>query len=231
MSSFSGFDQEPSNVSELVDKMEAFENFLRDENRESFIPFLRAYRRITEKVQRQKNSFDNPSELEKLDLEFGKLYFDAMKAYFREGKKVMPWRNYLNYMERNDSRPLLELLLGINAHINADLAVLLDEMDYSEEEDFNRVNRILLESLYPVLIDTAHMRRDFEALTFLSSGPLPFYGLNKIICWRQKAWKERYRTQEEIKKQTEKKACDLISLRHDRSFTGILEKPFRIIEA
>ena len=71
MSSFSVFEIEPDGVSELVDKMESFECFLIENDCESFLPFIRAYRKITEKVQESMDIFDSPGELEKLDLKLG----------------------------------------------------------------------------------------------------------------------------------------------------------------
>lgn len=230
MSSFHGFDREPETIDHLLEKMEEFEYFLRGNNKESFIPFLRAYKRITRKVSNRKNVFDNPSELEKLDLKFGCLYFDAMKAYFEKGEKKQPWKTYLNYVERDDSRPLLELALGINAHINADLAVLINEMEYEEKDDFQKVNKILLEALFPVIVDTAYTRRDLESFTFLGAGPLPFFGLKKITKWRKDAWNTRD-NKEQIIRETEDKASDMISIRHDKSIKGLLDKPFKILEA
>jgi len=231
MSSLSVFEIEPDDVSELVDKMESFECFLIENDCESFTPFLRAYRKITEKVQERMEIFDSPEELEALDLKFGELYFDAMEAYFVNGEKKKPWKTYLDYVERDDSRPLLELLLGINAHINADLAVLIDEIDYSEKEDFEKVNRILLESLYPVIIDTAFTRKDLESFAFIGSGPLPFIGLKKIQNWRKNAWNSGKKNSETILQETEMKASNLISLRHDNSLEGFLDKPSKILEA
>ena len=231
MSCVSVFEENPDNVSELLNKMDEFEQFLIENDKESFLPFLRAYMTITEKVQNRIESFNSPEALEELDLEFGELYFDAMEAYFTEGEKRQPWRTYLNYVEREDSRPLLELLLGINAHINADLSILIDEMDYREEQDFQKVNRILLEALYPVILDTAVTRKDAESLAFIGSGPLPFIGLKKIIKWRQNAWDSKNKDKNEVLRSTERKASNLISLRHDKSLKGFLEKPSKILEA
>ena len=231
MSSFHGFDQEPDNIDELLEKMEEFEYFLRGNNKESFIPFLRAYKRITRKVKNRKNVFDNPSELEKLDLKFGQLYFEAMKAYFEKGEKKRPWKTYLTYVERDDSRPLLELALGINAHINADLAVLINEMEYEEKDDFQKVNKILLEALFPVIFDIAYTRRDLESFTFLGAGPLPFFGLKKITKWRENAWKSGSKDKEQILQETERKASDMIKIRHDKTIRGLFEKPYKILEA
>ena len=47
------------------------------------------------------------------------------------------------------------------------------------------MNKILLEALYPVIIDTAFTRRDPESFAFIGSGPLPFIGLKKIKNWRK----------------------------------------------
>lgn len=231
--SFSGFDDRPNNIEEVLAKMNDFEAFLKKEEKESFLPFLRAYKIITEKVieGKDKGLFDNPEELEELDMFFAELYFNAMKTYFNKGEKETPWKTYLEYMERDDSRPLIELLLGINAHINADLAQTMQELGYDREKDFRKINIILLESLNPVLLDTAFTRMDLEAFALYGAQPISNIGLRKITSWRQDAWSRKNEDIETIRDITELKAEELVRIRHNKSVKGLIQKPVKILRA
>ncbi|WP_414837245.1 DUF5995 family protein [Candidatus Nanosalina sp. VS9-1] len=233
MSGADFFDTRMETVDDVVEKMDQFEKFLDERGLESFRPFLRAYRKITLKVIQasEKDVFDNPGKLEELDIRFAEPYFEAMEKYFLEGEKKQPWKEYLNYVERDDSRPVLELLLGINAHINADLGQAMKETDYSERQDFEEINRILLEALIPVMADTAVQRKDFETLGFLGVQPVAFLGLKKVVQWREQAWKNRNKDITVLRKETERKACELIGIRHDNSLKGLFEKPGKILSA
>ena len=227
------FDRDIETVEDAVRKMDLFEQFLDEKGLESFRPFLRAYRKITLKVMENSanGAFNSPEELERLDICFAELYFDAMEKYFLKGEKKQPWKNYLEYMERNDSRPVLELLLGINAHINADLVQALKETEYSEEQDFKKINNILLEALMPVMADTAVQRKDIETLGMISAQPVPLLGLKKVRRWRSKAWNNRNTEEKVFRQKAEMKACELIDIRHDNSLRGLIDKPQKIFSA
>ena len=227
------FDRDIETVEDAVEKMDLFEQFLDERGLESFRPFLRAYRKITLKVMENSVNgvFNSSEELERLDVRFAELYFDAMEGYFLEGVKRQPWKNYLEYMERNDSRPVLELLLGINAHINADLAQALKETDYREKQDFKKINKILLEALLPVIADTAVQRKDIETLSMIGAQPVPLLGLKKVKRWRSQAWKHRNTEEKVFRQKAEMKACELIDIRHDNSLKGLIDKPQKIFSA
>ena len=58
--------------------------------------------------------------MERWDLVFAGLYLDALDAHLsKEGRPSRPWR--LAFDAAPDLPPLLNVLLGVNAHINYDL--------------------------------------------------------------------------------------------------------------
>ena len=228
-------ENEFDSVEEVASTMRELRNHLSKEGKDSMIPFLDAYLRITEEViiEKEKDGFTEPEKLEQLDIRFAKLYFDAVKNYLENGEKKKPWETYFTYIERDDSKPMLELALGINAHINSDLAQTLHEQKYNNRKDFRKINQVLQRSLYPVLKDTAVKRRDIETLGFLGFPPAVFAGLNRVKTWRSHAMKNSGRESFDpgkIRELTEENAEEMIELRHGKKPVQILKKPLQVIQ-
>lgn len=225
-----------NSIDGVISDMEDLKKFFQEEELESLLPFLRAYLRITKKVaERSRNgAFNHPEDLEELDIRFAELYFDAVDKYLTDGEKKPPWRKYFEYTERNDSKPVLELVLGINAHINSDLAQTLHEKNYTNREDFQKIDRILAESLIPVLTELGFSRKDPGCLGILGLQPVSWLGLRKILNWRELTW-ENSQTEEDfsiykVRKATEKNAERMISIRHDQKISDLGSKPGKILE-
>jgi Family of unknown function (DUF5995) len=84
--------------------------------------FLSTYLRTTAAVAEaiEASTFQDPAWVERWDLEFAGLYLDALDAHLsEEGRPSRPWR--LAFGAAPDLPPLLNVLLGVNAHINYDL--------------------------------------------------------------------------------------------------------------
>lgn len=113
--------------------------------------FAYIYRRTTAEIAAEialGNFNDNPG-LEVLDVEFANLYLDAYKAHKSRQPVSASWAFVFNQVEE----PLTivqHIMLGMNVHINLDLAVATaTTMSGREildiESDFNKVNGILLQ--------------------------------------------------------------------------------------
>ncbi len=236
MNDFSGvLDPDLESLESVIRAMEELEELLEQEDFDSMKPFLQAYLKITREVkkEKQRGGFDHPKALEKLDIRFAQLYFNAVRKYIKEGEKKSPWNTYFNYIERDDSRPLIELVLGINAHINSDLAQALHETGYSHTEDFKKVDEILLRSLFPVLARVASERRDLETMGFITVPPAALAGLNRITTWRSftlQNSRNRVFNIEKVRRATEQNAETIIKLRHDKRPLQVLKKPLQAAE-
>ena len=221
---------EKDSIDDVMEKMKSLREFLQAKNYRSLLPFLEAYIMITRDVKKssERGEFNNPEALEQLDKKFAELYFEPMRKYLVEGEKTSPWKNYFNYIEKNNSLPLMELLLGINSHINADLATAIDETGYSEKEDFFKVNEILEENLAPILKYLAFRHVDIASLGILGARPFAWKGLERITDWRSLTWenahKENFSTQE-IRIKTEANSERMFEIVHRKDFPGILRKP------
>jgi hypothetical protein len=225
-------DAEHKTVDSVTSAMRELRVFLGENKYDSMLPFLDAYINITDGVTEWKDEdkFNSPDELSELDTRFAQLYFDSVRQYIQYGEKQKPWRTYFDYIERNDSKPVLEILLGINAHINSDLTQALSEQQYTNISDFNRVNNILGRSLYPVLYNTAVQRMDIEMLGYALFFPCSLIGLGKIKGWRRSSYVRSTRCGLDlvsIKEEAEQNAETLIDLRHNVGKSVLTGKVFK----
>jgi hypothetical protein len=83
--------------------------------------FLATYLRTTEAVADAiaGGTFEDPTWVERWDLAFAGLYLEALDAHLAGRAPSRPWR--LAFEEGAGRPPLLNVLLGVNAHINYDL--------------------------------------------------------------------------------------------------------------
>jgi Family of unknown function (DUF5995) len=118
------------------------------QSRLGYFPAL--YRKVTLQVARKisEGQFEDGSRMERLDVLFANRYLDAFEVY-RQGKAVpASWRIAFDASAEWWPIVLQHLLLGINAHINLDLAVAAAATCPgpslpSLKNDFNRINSIL----------------------------------------------------------------------------------------
>jgi hypothetical protein len=158
-----------------------------------FLPFLKTYYFVTknaaEKYLKKKHFFYNLKDYEELDVYFASLYFKPLSAYLIEGKKESPWNTYFNYCLRSDSLPFLRMLLGVNAHINGDLAKALIDLKYRHEGDFFLVNDVLQEVVPQItkyMVFTEHDLLSTSGLVIKDFFLTEFHLL--IEKWRSEAW-------------------------------------------
>lgn len=112
---------------------------------------LRIYRRTTAEIASEiaQGNFNDNQRLEVLDVNFANLYLEAYDAY----KNGEPLSAVWTYAFKHANEPLSiiqHIMLGMNAHINFDLAVAtaqtMADNEISEiEDDFNKVNDILFQ--------------------------------------------------------------------------------------
>ena len=116
--------------------------------------FAAVYRQVTAAVAQQlgRGFFDDDERLSRFDAVFADRYLSALAAW-RDGRDPgRSWR--LAFRATEDAGPVLvqHVLLGVNAHINLDLAVAAAQTSPGEEigglkGDFDRVNQVLLDVL------------------------------------------------------------------------------------
>lgn len=180
---------------DIIGRMKVLlEFFKRNPKYKNLVPFLKTYFLITKSVaERQveyKVYFDHPDKLQQLDAYFANLYFRPLKAFLLHGKILTPWRCYFQYCQRSDGIPFVQMLLGINAHINSDLLTSVTKLRYNERHDFLRINKILSEEIPDVmkfLVRVDHDLLGLGALIFREFVNREFQ--NVIVNWREIVWK------------------------------------------
>ncbi|MDO6519516.1 DUF5995 family protein [Zobellia uliginosa] len=111
--------------------------------------FAYVYRRTTAQILKEVElgNFEDNDRMVKFDVEFANFYLDAYRAYTNGLEVSRSW----DFAFKNTIEPLTILqhvMLGINTHINLDLAMavstVMRERELAEiENDYNTVNRIL----------------------------------------------------------------------------------------
>lgn len=115
------------------------------------------YLKVTESVKTSPptGNFEDPVWLNKLDVEFAKMYFDAIVTWQRNRASVSrAWRPLLQARLRPRIARVQFALAGMNAHINHDLALAVVKTDEAlglkpkrnspQFRDFQRVNEVLV---------------------------------------------------------------------------------------
>lgn len=180
------------NISEVLVKMElSLSEFRKNPKTKSLEPFLDVYYDVTKSVLEKrfkKNFYENPKKLEELDIEFSNLYFSPLKKYLEKNKKLSPWKEYFKYCEKGHI-PFVKMLVGINAHINGDLAEALSKSNYKERKDFLKINKILEKLIPEVMKHLAFEDRDLFGAAGVFLPNLVNKEFKKIIVrWREDAW-------------------------------------------
>jgi hypothetical protein len=144
----------PSGVPAVVERLRAIE--VAHGPADGVACFARLYREVTEGVQASlaTTSFASPQFLERLDVAFASLFFDALDAWEREPTSApSAWKPLFESRGRRGIAPIQFALAGMNAHINRDLPVALvstcgalgiePSLGSPEHGDFERVDTLL----------------------------------------------------------------------------------------
>ncbi|MFB6246438.1 MAG: DUF5995 family protein [Candidatus Pacearchaeota archaeon] len=207
------------------------------------VPFLKTYSLVTETVidrQVSEDYFDDVDSLSDLDIHFASLYFKPLKKHLKSKKNYKPWRKYFEYSSRADRIEFLNMLLGINSHINGDLPVSLYKTGYTKRKDFLRINDLLKKEISEIMWYLATRKFDLMGLAGVFFREFFVNEFTKIVVkWRDDAWKNSNKLNsknfdkkvKEIYEKTEKAAKEMIeifeelySLRHLKQIIPRLEK-------
>src|SRR5262245_23785296 len=139
-------------IEDVVAAMRAIEAALPENDGVRWFNVL--YRRVTEAVQADVERWADWPFLQRFDVAFAKLYFDAIISWeSNPAGAPKAWRPLFQARSDDKLLPLQFALAGMNAHINNDLVIALDRIARSEQQypsrdgeryrDFQRVNDVL----------------------------------------------------------------------------------------
>ncbi len=119
--------------------------------------FAAMYRQTTKAVAREveAGSFDDDARMARFISLFAGRYLEALRIWDDGKQPTRSWRATFRATDRSDALILQHLLLGMNAHINLDLAVVAATICPGDsivdlKADFGRINDILSGLLDPV---------------------------------------------------------------------------------
>lgn len=112
--------------------------------------FAALYRQVTVEVRTAIHSglFDDSARMDRFDTLFGNRYFDAYDAWRRDQGGPRCWREAFGLLHDANTIIVQHLMLGVNAHINLDLAIAAaqtcpGEAIHGLRRDFLLINDIL----------------------------------------------------------------------------------------
>lgn len=137
------------NIDDVVDGLAGIvREAARDGDRGGY--FAALYRQVTVEVRTaiHEGLFDDGARMNRFDTHFGNRYFDAYDAWNRDRSGPRCWREAFGLLDDADTVIVQHLLLGVNAHINLDLAVAAARTSPGEDihalqHDFLLINGIL----------------------------------------------------------------------------------------
>lgn len=210
-------DPKEETIYTIIGRMEVLLEFFKEHN-PSLAPFLETYLLVTiavaKKYTLKKPYFQDFNSIQKLDVYFASLYFKPVLDYLEDGELIKPWKSYFKYISKSEGIPFLQIILGINAHINADLYTSISKIKYSNEKDYFLVNDILLEVIPDIMkiLIKKHDLLGFGSLIFKKFIEEEFHLV--IEKWRSQAWaNHKIKTNEkQIIDNTEKLGLELTEL-------------------
>lgn len=112
--------------------------------------FATLYQRMTLAVKQaiMANEFQDGKRMEQLDIIFACRYFEAWNCYINQQNCSHAWQTAFEATENSNLIVLQHLLLGINTHINLDLAIAAadccpGDKIYDLQTDFIKINDII----------------------------------------------------------------------------------------
>lgn len=166
--------------------------------------FLRCYRMMTANMHTAIGShhFTDSVWVAQLLHRFADYYFDALTRWNADPTDAPPvWQRAHALARDNDDAVVQMLLLGVNAHINYDLVLTVDELLAGEwcrmlpheraarHDDYCRVNAIIASTIDAVQDEILSPSLPLAALLDRVMGRLDEYLISRLITsWRDHTW-------------------------------------------
>ncbi len=181
-------------IDEIISQLDnIIDDCYRLNSRAGFFPAL--YRKVTIRVRDgiRAGEFEDGKRMERLDVIFAKRYIDAYDAQRNGRQPTRSWQHSFEMAQHPHPIILQHLLLGMNAHINLDLAIAAAQsapwLDIENlQTDFHHINNILAELTDQVQAEISAVS---PAMRLLDTLGLSF---DEIICGfamqfaRNRAW-------------------------------------------
>ena len=136
-------------IADVISKLDDIINWSKlQQHRAGYFAVL--YRRMTIAVQQGiiNGSFENAERMAQLDVNFANRYFEAWQAYSDKQPCTSAWTKVFDTCNAKSLIILQHLLLGINTHINLDLAIAAAKTSpgktiFDLQNDFDKINVVI----------------------------------------------------------------------------------------
>lgn len=140
-----------ASIDDVIARLDAIvDQAILDRDRLGFFAVL--YRMVTISVKQgiANGRFEDGPRMERLDAVFANRYLEAFHAHRTGGTPTRAWRVVFETAENRRPVIMQHLLLGMNAHINLDLAIAASDVCPGAAiaglaRDFNEINKVLAE--------------------------------------------------------------------------------------
>ncbi len=166
--------------------------------------FLACYLRMTQNMLAgaAAGRFHDPAWVAQFVNDFAGYYFAALEAYETDQPGVPPiWREAHQLAAEPTTPVVKNLMLGVNAHINYDLVLVLDDLlrptwrhlaapeRHARYEDYCTVNTIIAETIDCVQNEVVQPYARLMQLVDVSCGPLDEWLTARLLrAWRADVW-------------------------------------------
>ena len=177
---------------EVVTTLELLHHELLDADIASLSVFNHIYLIITRNLETAiyHDMFENSDIVATHIVDFASLYFQALEGYVLHTKIPKAWEITFQFYKNKTSFQMTYLVLAANAHINADLPIVLANLtsSISFQSDYKQIQRIIFESLPEIL---AGLRTYITHSYVIERRLIWLYPIGiKIIMswWRVRVW-------------------------------------------
>ena len=157
--------------------------------------FAALYRKVTIKVEQgiENNAFDDSDRMEKLDVIFANRYLDAFEAYYKGQPVTKVWKLAFTVTDKWSPVVFQHLMIGMNAHINLDLAIAAAETVEPEslptlKPDFEKINTLLASLVEEVQVELAQIWPAFKWIDRFARNADETFADKSMIFARDRAW-------------------------------------------
>ncbi len=200
--------------------------------------FLACYQRMTEHMVAavDRGAFHDAVWVRRLIDDFGAYYFAALAAWEDQRQGPLVWQYAFAYAEQSAALAVQHLLLGVNAHINYDLALVLDDLLRPEwgrlaeaqqnqrRADYDAVNQIIGLTIDRVQDEVIARYARTMRLIDKTLGPLDEWCTARLIRnWRDDVWRQAMATiviSDETERQAAYRRIDQLALARARLLSG-----------
>ncbi len=191
--SFRSYRSKFTSVPEVITAMENLQEELENTDMENLRAFNQTYLTITKNVFARMGTgyFANDHLMTEVDIQFSRYYFNALKAYLSGRKSPEAWKVLFDSCKANRHNQFVYMAMGVNAHVNNDLAFTLVDVvsDEAFQQDFLKVNEIIHQSTKDIILS---LEEKSSLVSFVENNFLILYKyfLDKLIeNWRANVWK------------------------------------------